>query len=85
MQKSNRRMLCIVLGADIGGFAFKFLKSSLDDQQQGGISNTIKEIRTLKKELKSCLWLLNLNNIKELKGNKEKRIITGKLSQWILN
>jgi isopentenyl-diphosphate delta-isomerase len=75
----------IVLGADIGGFAFKFLKSSLDDQQQGGISNTIKEIRTLKKELKSCLWLLNLNNIKELKGNKEKRIITGKLSQWILN
>ena len=76
---------CIVLGADIGGFAFKFLKSSLEDQQQGTLSNTMKEIRTLKKELKSCLWLLNLNNINELKGNKEKRIITGKLSQWILN
>ena len=75
----------IVLGADIGGFAFKFLKSSLDDQQQGTISNTIKEIKTLKKELKSCLWLLNLKKINELKGNREKRIITGKLSQWVLN
>ncbi|GAH41531.1 unnamed protein product, partial [marine sediment metagenome] len=31
----------IVLGADIGGFAFKFLKSSMNDQQQSGsISNT---------------------------------------------
>ncbi len=73
----------IVLGADIGGFAFKFLKSSLIDQQQGSISNTIKEIRTLKNELKSCLWLLNLKNINALKGNKNKRVITGKLSQWI--
>lgn len=73
----------IVLGADIGGFAFKFLKSSLIDQQQGSISNTIKEIKTLKNELKSCLWLLNLKNINALKGNKNKRVITGKLSQWI--
>ncbi len=73
----------IVLGADIGGFAFKFLKSSLIDQQQGSISNTIKEIKTLKNELKSCLWLLNLKDINALKGNKNKRVITGKLSQWI--
>ena len=73
----------IVLGADIGGFAFKFLKSSLIDQQQGSISNTIKEIKTLKNELKSCLWLLNLKDLKALKGNKNKRVITGKLSQWI--
>ncbi|MFX1409989.1 MAG: type 2 isopentenyl-diphosphate Delta-isomerase [Promethearchaeota archaeon] len=73
----------IVLGADIGGFAFKFLKSSMLDQQQRTISNTIKEIRTLKNELKSCLWLLNLKNINALKGNKNKRVITGKLSQWI--
>ncbi|MFX1323221.1 MAG: type 2 isopentenyl-diphosphate Delta-isomerase [Promethearchaeota archaeon] len=73
----------IVLGADIGGFAFKFLKSSLIDQQQGSISNTIKEIKTLKNELKSSLWLLNLKDINALKGNKNKRVITGKLSQWI--
>ncbi|TFG29734.1 MAG: type 2 isopentenyl-diphosphate Delta-isomerase [Promethearchaeota archaeon] len=75
----------IVLGADIGGFAFKFLKTSLEDQQQGTISNTVKEIKTLKKELKSCLWLLNLRNVNELKENIEKRIITGKLAQWISN
>ncbi|MFX1315395.1 MAG: type 2 isopentenyl-diphosphate Delta-isomerase [Promethearchaeota archaeon] len=73
----------IVLGADIGGFAFKFLKSSMLDHQQGTISNTIKEIKTLKNELKSCLWLLNLKNINALKGNENKRVITGKLSQWI--
>ena len=75
----------IVLGADIGGFAFKFLKSSMNDQPQGSISNTIKEIKTLKNELKSCLWLLNLKSLNELKSNKDKRIITGKLSQWISN
>ena len=73
----------IVLGADVGGFAFKFLKTSMTDQQEGSISNTIKEIKTLKNELKSVLWLLNLKTIAELKGNKEKRVITGKLSQWI--
>jgi isopentenyl-diphosphate delta-isomerase len=73
----------IVLGADIGGFAFKFLKSSLIDQQQESISTTIKEIKTLKNELKSSLWLLNLKNINALKGNRDKRVITGKLAQWI--
>ncbi|MFX0043608.1 MAG: type 2 isopentenyl-diphosphate Delta-isomerase [Candidatus Hodarchaeota archaeon] len=73
----------IVLGADIGGFAFKFLKSSLIDQQQESISTTIKEIKTLKNELKSSLWLLNLKDINELKGNKDKRVITGKLAHWI--
>lgn len=73
----------IVLGADVGGFAFKFLKTSMSDQQEGSISNTIKEINTLKNELKSVLWLLNLKSIAELKSNKEKRVITGKLSQWI--
>jgi isopentenyl-diphosphate delta-isomerase len=73
----------IVLGADIGGFAFKFLKSSLIDQQQGSISNTIKEIKTLKNELKSCLWLLNLKDITTIKGNKNKRVINVILFQWI--
>jgi len=73
----------IALGADIGGFAFSFLKSAWKDYKEKTISNTIKEIKTLKKELQSSLWLMNVKNIEELKGNKSKRIILGKLYQWL--
>ncbi|MFX1392237.1 MAG: type 2 isopentenyl-diphosphate Delta-isomerase [Promethearchaeota archaeon] len=74
---------CISLGADIGGFAYKFLRTSWNDYENNSISNTLKEIQTLKNELRSCLWLLNLNNIKSLKNNKNKRIILGKLDHWM--
>jgi len=75
----------IVLGADIGGFAYNFLKSAWKDYQNKTISNTISEIKTLKNELRSSLWLMNLKNVSELKSNKNKRIITGKLIHWLNN
>ena len=73
----------ISLGADIGGFAYKFLLTSWNDYKKNSITNTVKEIKTLKNELQSCLWLLNLINIDNLKCNKDKRIILGKLHQWL--
>jgi isopentenyl-diphosphate delta-isomerase len=73
----------IVLGADIGGFAYKFLKSSWKDRENNTISNTIREIRTLKKELRSCLWLMNLRNLSELKDKREKYVILGNLYRWL--
>jgi hypothetical protein len=33
--------------------------------------------------LRSCLWLMNLKNIFDLKGNINKRVILGKLNQWL--
>ncbi|MFW9989956.1 MAG: type 2 isopentenyl-diphosphate Delta-isomerase [Candidatus Odinarchaeota archaeon] len=73
----------IVLGADIGGFAFKFLKTAWRDYKSNSMSNTIKEIKTLKHELRSSMWLMNAENINKLKCNSEKRILVGKLYQWI--
>jgi isopentenyl-diphosphate delta-isomerase len=73
----------IALGADFGGFAHKFLLTAWEDLKDHSITKTIKEIRTLKNELRSALWLLNINNPEELKLNKEKYIILGKLYQWL--
>ncbi|MBY8987711.1 MAG: type 2 isopentenyl-diphosphate Delta-isomerase [Candidatus Lokiarchaeota archaeon] len=73
----------IVLGADVGGFAYKFLKSSWQDRKNDTTSNTVREIRTLKKELRSCLWLMNLNNLSELKNKREKYVIIGDLYFWL--
>jgi isopentenyl-diphosphate delta-isomerase len=73
----------IVLGADIGGFAYKFLKSAWLDRKNNTISNTIREIRTLKNELRSSLWLMNLRNLSELKNKREKCVIFGDLYLWL--
>jgi isopentenyl-diphosphate delta-isomerase len=73
----------IVLGADIGGFAYKFLKSSWQDRKNDTISNTVREIRTLKNELRSSLWLMNLSNLSELKNKREKCVILGNLYLWL--
>jgi len=73
----------IVLGADIGGFAYKFLKSSWEDRKNNTISNTVREIRTLKNELRSSLWLMNLSNLSELKNKREKYVIIGSLYFWL--
>jgi len=73
----------IVLGADIGGFAYKFLKSSWEDRKNNTISNTVREIRTLKNELRSSLWLMNLSNLSELKNKREKCVIIGNLYFWL--
>ena len=73
----------IGLGADIGGFAFKFLKSSWQDRKHNTISNTVKEIRTLKNELRASLWLMNLQNLSELKNKREKYVIIGDLYTWL--
>jgi len=73
----------IVLGADIGGFAYKFLKSSWQDRKDNTISNTVREIRTLKNELRSSLWLMNVNNLGELKNKREKCVILGDLYFWL--
>jgi len=73
----------IALGADIGGFAFKFLQSAWEDRKNNSISNTTKEIRTLKNELRSCLWLMNVDNIIKLKGRRDKCVILGELYRWL--
>ena len=73
----------IVLGADIGGFAQNFLISAWKDYNNGTITNTIKEIETLKNELRSSLWLMNVKNLSALKGNSDKRVLLGELFQWI--
>ena len=73
----------IALGADIGGFAYKFLKSSWQDRKNDTISNTVREIRTLKNELRSSLWLMNLSNLSELKNKREKCVILGNLYLWL--
>jgi isopentenyl-diphosphate delta-isomerase len=73
----------IALGADIGGFAHQFLLTAWEDLKEHGITRTIKEIKTLKNELRSALWLLNMKNPTELKLNKEKFVILGKLYQWL--
>jgi len=73
----------IVLGADVGGFAYKFLQSAWKDRKSNSINNTIKEIRTLKNELRSCLWLINIDKITELKGKRNKCVILGELYRWL--
>ncbi len=75
----------ISLGADLGGLAYNFLVSAWKDYNEKSYQNTVNEIRTLKNELRSCLWLMNLKNLKELKGNRSKRVILGKLNQWLQN
>ncbi len=73
----------ISIGANIGGFAFKFLKSAWQDYKDNTLSNTIKEIKTLKQELRSSMWLMNIPSLDKLKNNHEKRVLLGKLYQWI--
>ncbi|MFX1499939.1 MAG: alpha-hydroxy-acid oxidizing protein, partial [Promethearchaeota archaeon] len=73
----------IILGADIGGFAYKFLKAAWQDYKNNSFTHTIKEIKTLKHELRSSMWLMNVKNINNLKCNSDKRILVGKLYQWL--
>jgi isopentenyl-diphosphate delta-isomerase len=73
----------IVLGADIGGFAFKFLKTAWQDYKNNTQTNTIKEIKTLKQELRSSLWLMNIGNIGKLRSNNDKMVLVGELYQWV--
>ena len=73
----------IVLGADLGGFAFKFLKTAWQDYKNNSLTNTIKEIKTLKHELRSSMWLMNIKNINNLRSSNDKRVLVGKLYQWI--
>ncbi len=73
----------IVLGADIGGFAYKFLQSAWQDRKDKSIFKTVREIRTLKNELRTCLWLMNQEKIIDLKGNKSKCVVLGDLYRWL--
>ncbi|MFX1391550.1 MAG: type 2 isopentenyl-diphosphate Delta-isomerase [Promethearchaeota archaeon] len=73
----------ISIGANIGGFAFKFLKTAWKDYKNYAFSNTIKEIKTLKQELRSSLWLMNVENVDKLINNKDKRVLLSELYQWI--
>ncbi len=73
----------IVLGADVGGFAYKFLQSAWQDRKQKSIFNTVKEIRTLKNELQTCLWLMNQESITNLKGKRDKCVVLGDLYRWL--
>ncbi|MFX0083055.1 MAG: type 2 isopentenyl-diphosphate Delta-isomerase [Candidatus Hodarchaeota archaeon] len=73
----------LALGADIGGFAYNFLQSAWKDRKDNSISHTIKEIKTLKNELRSCLWLMNIDEISKLKGKKDKYVILGELYRWL--
>jgi len=73
----------IALGANIGGFAYNFLKSAWKDRKNKTISNTVKEIKTLKNELRSCLWLMNADSVDNLKGKRNKCVILGELYRWL--
>ncbi|MFX1572384.1 MAG: type 2 isopentenyl-diphosphate Delta-isomerase [Promethearchaeota archaeon] len=73
----------IVLGANIGGFAFKFLKTAWKDYKHNTLANSIKEIKTLKQELRSSLWLMNIKNIGDLRSKTGKAVLLGELYQWI--
>jgi isopentenyl-diphosphate delta-isomerase len=73
----------IALGADLGGFAYKFLLTSWKDIEHHNIENTLREIRTLKHELRSSMWLMNVREINQLKLDKQKYVILGKLFQWL--
>ncbi|MHA1913408.1 MAG: type 2 isopentenyl-diphosphate Delta-isomerase [Promethearchaeota archaeon] len=73
----------IALGADCGGFAHNFLKSAWKDRESNSISNTVKEIKTLKNELRSCLWLMNMGKISDLKSNRSKYVLLGDLYRWL--
>jgi len=73
----------LALGADVGGFAYNFLQSAWKDRKANTISNTVKEIKTLKNELRSCLWLMNLDNITKLKNNTNKYVILGEFYRWL--
>ncbi|MFX1238871.1 MAG: type 2 isopentenyl-diphosphate Delta-isomerase [Promethearchaeota archaeon] len=72
----------IVLGADVGGFASKFLFTSWNDLKNEASAETIKEIKTIKHELRASMWLINSGSINELKGNAKKRVFIGDLFQW---
>ncbi len=73
----------IALGADLGGFAYKFLLTAWEDIKNHRIDTTLKEIRTLKNELRSTFWLMNVKETKQLKLDKNKYVILGKLYQWL--
>jgi len=73
----------IVLGADVGGFAYKFLQTAWQDRKDNSIFNTVKEIRTVKNELRTCLWLMNQENITNLRSNRTKCVILGDLYRWL--
>jgi isopentenyl-diphosphate delta-isomerase len=73
----------VSLGANIGGFAFKFLKTAWQDYKNNTFSSTLKEIKTLKQELRSSLWLMNIHTIDKLIGNNDKRVLLGDLYKWV--
>ncbi len=74
---------CMVLGANFGGFAFKFLKTAWNDYKNKTFQNSIKEIITLKNELRSCLWLMNFKSITEIIGKRKKAVLLGNLHRWL--
>ena len=73
----------LLLGANFGGFANKFLRSAWKDIKIESIENSLKEIQTLKRELKSTMWLLNIQNLSEFKNQENRYIIKKKLEPWI--
>ncbi|TFF89511.1 MAG: type 2 isopentenyl-diphosphate Delta-isomerase [Promethearchaeota archaeon] len=73
----------IALGANLGGIAYNFLISAWSDYKQKTNINTIKEIKTLKNEIRAALWLVNIKNINDLINKKSKIIFLGDLYQWI--
>jgi len=73
----------ILLGADIGGIAYNFLTAAWKDYKQNSIENTIREIKTLKNEIRAALWLINSNSITKIKGDRKKLIYLGNLYYWL--
>jgi isopentenyl-diphosphate delta-isomerase len=74
---------CMALGANFGGFANRFLETAWKDYKKNTNRNSLKEIETLKNELRSCLWLMNLKKVANLIGRKDKTILFGKLFRWL--
>ncbi|MFO8017560.1 MAG: type 2 isopentenyl-diphosphate Delta-isomerase [Promethearchaeia archaeon] len=73
----------LLLGANFGGFANKFLQSVWKDLKNNTLDNSIKEVKTLKRELKSTMWLLNIANIASFKNQEDSFFIKEDLAQWV--
>ncbi len=71
------------LGADIAGLAYPFLIAALNDVNAGSasIDACLKEIETIKAEIKTAMCLLNAKRVNDLDDSQVH--VSADLSRWI--
>ncbi|MGV9174060.1 MAG: type 2 isopentenyl-diphosphate Delta-isomerase [Promethearchaeia archaeon] len=72
----------LLLGANFGGFANNFLRSAWKDIKSNSFEKSRKEVRTLKKELKSTMWLLNIGDLADFPNQNKRFFVKRKLAEW---